>query len=269
MGGRWPTRSQWKNWTLPNKATWVGLILAGVALILAIPPFVDWLLKLRPEPPFTPPKISIVSRETDAPNQLEGPLSVSIARNRRLHILSIKNPNAITLSALALRVQWPEAIVSARVATHSPNTSFEAFPAWDRQPLKFDGNVPLPAIEPFAGEEKTGLWQFSIGPIPPRSAVEVELVSSIGPEGGVYVEATSTMEKGKAWVGILWWIEARYQYPTGSQLKTGQVLWPLDVDKAGRLCDLRNCDWQSPICSCARGGGFVSPVSFPRKDTFC
>lgn len=219
---------------------WTFYLVVLTFLLLTIPELYQNLLKpayqtLTAES-FRPPEFTVVSTSVDLPSATGGPLSLSSIQNRRRHLLSISNPNRFPLTAMEFSTQWPESILSVRAAEPSASYSVVASEAWDRQPLTVSGDVPLPlTIEPFASEEKTGLWHVTVSSAPSGGVVRIEFLSVTGPEGGMYAEEASELDGDRSEGELLWLIDGRYQYATSTDVETGSVLLSLEFDRKTRV----------------------------------
>lgn len=164
------------------------------------------------------------------------PLSFSNIRDRRVHILEVKNPNPAPLNNFELLTQFPEAILDISSGEIPANYIVEAIENWDKQPLAVSGDVSdSQAVEPFASEEKTGLWRVIVDAVPPYGTVKIKLLSTNGLEGSVYAEEVAQTEKWKADGELMWLLQASYRFMSGIADTVEQIIVPLYFDRNHRL----------------------------------
>jgi hypothetical protein len=141
----------------------------------------------------------------------------------------------VPIASLRFRAQFPEAVVSVSVPRSSAIYPILAQEDWDPQPLSVAGDVAgLPPIEPFATDEKTGLWQLAINTIPADSTVRVELVTTVGPGATVYEKAALDAESARSGDELLWLLRGSYQWARGPETFTTRIVVPLAFDRQSR-----------------------------------
>ncbi len=174
------------------------------------------------------------------PRPNEGPLPLSAIQGRRVYLLTIRNPNRFPITSLDLTTQWPEPVLEVRLAEASASSSLKAAEAWDPQPLAVTGDIPpSAAVEPFALEERAGLWRISVDSVPAFSSVGIELLSATGAEGGLYAEIAPEIDRRRSVGELLWLIEGHYQFQMGDDTSTRAVLLSLEFDRAMRQVTVR------------------------------
>lgn len=224
-------RNRYRRLSFWNKIAFWGSLASLAALLLAVVLLaVPWLRK----EPFVAPQFTVKSLAPDLSTADEAPVPLSRFASMRLHLLEIKNLNAAPLSGMRLWTQWPEPIVSA-TADAPGREGIAASENWDRQPLQVTGDIPPSAsIEPFASDERTGLWEIVINSVPPDETLRIEILSITGPMGGFYDEAAREIEIQKSNGEIAWLIHGNYQHGEPPNVMTEQVLVPLEFDRTTR-----------------------------------
>ncbi len=219
--------------------------LAIVLFILVPTVIVYWNELLRPgylwltTGPPQPPGFRVTSTAIDVPDPNEGEVPLSEVGSRMRNFLTIENPNRFPLTAMKLSIQWPEPIISVRSAEASAHYTVVASENWDSQPLTVSGDISSLVVESFASDEKTGLWNISVSAIPANNTIEIELVTAVGPEGGLYAEESYALESTIAMNELLWFIEGSYQYSLDAETETGSVLLSLVFDRQTRVFQVR------------------------------
>ena len=170
----WPSRQQWRTWSLPSKLTAIGTLLGVISLGLysldKVFQLKDLIFGDTSRVPLRLLEFKITTTPVELPGRNESPLSVANIQNRRLHILEIRNPNKIPFSNLQLWTQFPEAILSVKSREASASYIVVAVENWDKQPLSVAGDETDPSmVEPFASEENTGLWGVTVNTVPAES----------------------------------------------------------------------------------------------------
>lgn len=179
-------------------------------------------------------EFTMTTRPVELPGRNEKPLSFSNIQNRRLHILEVKNPNKISLSNIQLWTQFPEAILNVKSGEVSASYTVVSAENWDKQPVSVDGDMIDASVEPFASEEKTGLWHVTVNTVPPNSTIIIAFLTVTGSEGGLYTEEVTKAQAQKAGNEQMWLIHGSYQSTTDSGAAKEQIVVPLEFDANNR-----------------------------------
>jgi len=212
-----------------------------LALIVSVPTMLGLFLNIQtlykssfPEIPKLP-IVLIKSSPIDSPGGEDKPLTFAQIKDRRRQILEIRNPNKVEILNVQLNFQFPEAILSIKPSVESMHYNVTAFEVWDEQPLVITGDASKSiTVEPFAKEEKTGLWKTTINHVPAESTIAIIILTAVGQEGGFYSRSAENAEKMTFEKGLLWYIEGKYQYNIETSTKTADIFIPLIMDRLSR-----------------------------------
>ena len=132
------------------------------------------------------PHLLITTMPIDAPGGSDRPVSFSDIRDRRIHILKLTNLNEAPLSRIELQIQFPEAILDITSGESPSYYKVQAAENWDRQPVTVSGDISdSEAVEPFASEERTGLWRVSVDSVASNGTIKIKFLTATGQEGGL------------------------------------------------------------------------------------
>jgi hypothetical protein len=222
-----PSRSQYKAWSLPSKLGFWGFVLAVVSLIWAI---LSWMW---PNPHPRLPQLTLRTSTLELPGLGGKPISPIELRDRRLHIFEIRNPNRVSLSNMELKLQFPEPVLEARPSDESALFGISLREDWDEQHITIAGDVSGVPIEPFATEQKTGLWKLFINTVPPETTIRINMVSTIGPEGELYHQGLMSSRTHDL-DGLKWLIYGSYQFAASTEASKSHIVAPLEIDSLTR-----------------------------------
>lgn len=222
-----PSRSQYKAWSLPSKLGFWGFVIGAITLVWSI------ILWMWPSPRPSLPQVTVRTSTLELPGPGDNPISPDVLRDRRLQIIEIRNPNKMALSNMELKLQFPESVMEARPSEKSASFGISLREDWDEQHITFTGDVSGVPIEPFAIEQKTGLWKLFINTIPPEATIRIKMVSTIGPEAEIYRKGLISPRIQDS-DGLKWLIYGSYQFTLGAEAIKSYIVAPLRIDSATR-----------------------------------